>query len=523
MNELSIKPPYYIEFLIALPFWLEFPNGEKFFKNYQKKHFAIEILQNLWKILFISKIDNGFFLLEESEVIDPKYMRPKLDYTDYYPLSWYEEELKLQRQYLPEKIQTVLSISLNQIKFNNQVEVLNYLRDQNNKIWEIVKNIIRFFLSNYIYFKTQSNQKFHSVRTLSENHYSRDNTFIYLISSIDNRKTLFDIGALQLKLREEHNLPNFLVRKKMIKSFRRKIFCTSGLKQDLRERLRVLINFAKIHRDMNSLIINTSIYLECTSLKFLSFKKKMKTWELDILFKEKGLTHYVESQLPYLIDDKSYIKNIEDTIQILRDRNQIIHKGRVIPYNKDLENKCSSVIELVNYIENFMYPTKFEADEYILDNNLIGIISHFDPGDNIGYIILPISKSEQIYIDKNFCKFDKNKKLSDFEEVVIKESYSTLLKAYCHNNTLYILMCLHPTRFSANLNHLQTLIQQFHPVMKKSWQKILFKFLYLNIPDGFLELLKRLINVRIKDLDLKNYNIEFKKIESDVPFTLTDA
>ena len=111
MNEISIKPPYNIEFLIALPFWLEFPNGEKFFKKYQRCHFTIEILQNLWKILFISKIDIGSFLLEESEVIDPKFMRPKLDYTDYYRLSWYEEELKLQRQYFPEKLQTVLSIS----------------------------------------------------------------------------------------------------------------------------------------------------------------------------------------------------------------------------------------------------------------------------------------------------------------------------------------------------------------------------------------------------------------------------
>lgn len=523
MNKLSIKPPYNIEFLIALPFWLEFPNGEKFFKIYQQKHFTIEIIQDLWKVLFISKIDDGFLLLEESEVIDPKYMRPKIDYTNYYPLSWYEEELKIQRQYFPEKLKTVLSFSLNQIKFDNQVEVLNYLRDQNYKIWEIVKNVIRFFLSNYIYFKTQSNQKFHSVRTLSEKYYSRDNTFIYLISSNDKRKALFDNGTLQLNLREEFNLPNFLAGEKMIKSFRRKIFCTSGLKQDLRERLRVLINFAKIHRDMNSLIINTSIYLECIALKFLSFKKEMKTWELDILFKEKGLTHFVKSQLPYLIDDKSYIENVKDAIQIVADRNQIIHTGRVIPYNKDLEIKCDNVIELINYIERFMDPTKFEDDEYILNNNLIGITSHFDSDYNIGHIILPRSKSEQIYINKNFCKFDKRVKLVDLKEVEIEESYSTLLKAYYHHNIIYILMWLHPTRFSANLYNLQILIQQLDSVMKTSWKKILFKFLYLNIPDGFLELLKRIINVRIKDLDLKNYNIEFKKIESDVPITLTDT
>ncbi len=523
MNEISIKPPYYIEFLIALPFWLEFPNGEKFFKKYQQKHFTIEIIQNLWKIQFSSKINNGFFLLEESEVIDPKYMRPKLDYSDYYPLSWYEEELKIQRQYYSKKLQTVLSFSLNQIKFNNQVEVLNYLQNQNNKIWEVVKNLIRFFLSNYIYFKTQSNYKFHRVRTLSENYYSRDNTNIYLISSNNKRKTSFEIGKLQLNFREEFNLPNFLAGEEMIKSFRRKIFCTSDIKQNLRERLRVLINFAKIHRDMNSLIINTSIYLEQISIKFLSFKKEMKTWELDILFKEKGLTHYVESQLAYLIDDKSYVENVKDAIQIVADRNQIIHIGRVIPYNKELENKCDKVIELIYYIEKLMNPTKFEDGEYILNNNLIGIASHFDSDYNIGNIILPISKSEQIFINKNFIKFAKGEKLIDFKEVDIGESYSTFLKAYNHDNILDIFMCLHPTRFSSNLINLQHLIQQLDSVMKNSWKKILFKFLYLNIPDGFLEILERLINIRIKELDLKNYRIEFKKIESDDPITLKDT
>jgi len=521
MNEISIKPPYNIEFLIALPFWLEFPNGEIFFKNYQHKHFTIEILQNFWKILFISKINVGSFLLEESEVIDPKFMRPKLDYTDYYPLSWYEEELVLKRQYFPEKLHTVLSISLNQIKFNNQVEVLNYLRNQNNKIWEIIKNMVRFFLSNYIYIKTQTNRKFHSVRTISENYYTRDNTFIYINST--NEKTLFDIGTLQLKLGEKHNLPNFLAGEKMIKSFRRKIFCSSGLKQDLRERLRVLINFAKIHRDMNSLILNTSIYLERTSLQFLSFKKGIKTWELDILFKYKGLSHYVESQLSYLIDDKSYVDNVKDAIEIVKVRNQIIHDGRVVTYNKDLEIKCDNILELINYIEKFLDPTINEEGEYILNHNLIGIVSHIDSDFNIGNIVLPISKSEQIFINGNFCKFNKSVKIADFEEVEIEETYSALFRAFCNDNNLFILMCLHPTRFSVILNNLQIIIQRLDHLLKKSWEKITFKFLYLNMPEGFLELIKKLMKIRIRDLELKNYIVEFTKIELNDPIFLKSS
>ena len=523
MNEISTKPTYNIEFLIALPFWLEFPNGEIFYKNYQHKHFTIEILQNFWKILFISKIDVGSFLLKESEVIDPKFMRPKLDYTDYYRLSWYEEELKLQRQYFPEKLQTVLSISLNQVNFNNRIEILNYLRDQNNRIWEIIKNVIRFFLSNYIYFKTQTNRKFHSVRTISENYYTRDNTFIYIISSIDKSKTPLDIGTLQLKLREKHNLPNFLAGEKMIKSFRRKIFCSSGLKQNLRERLRVLINFAKIHRDMNSLILNTSIYLERTSLQFLSFKKGIKTWELDILFKYKGLSHYVESQLSYLIEDKSYVDNVKDAIEIVKVRNQIIHDGRVVTYNKDLEIKCDNIIKLINYIEKFMDPTINEEEEYILNHNLLGTFGDIDSEHNIGYIVLPLSKSEQLFIDKNFCKFNKSVKIADFEEVEIEETYSALFRAFYHDNNLFILMCLHPTRFSVNLNNLQIIFQQLDHLWKKSWEKITFKFLYLNMPEGFLELIKKLMKIRIRDLELKNYNIEFTKIESNDPIFLNNS
>ena len=62
------NPPYNLEFLIALPFWLEFPNVETFYKKYHKKLFKIEILQNLWKILFNSKINTGSIILEEREV-----------------------------------------------------------------------------------------------------------------------------------------------------------------------------------------------------------------------------------------------------------------------------------------------------------------------------------------------------------------------------------------------------------------------------------------------------------------------
>ncbi len=44
-----------------------------------------------------------------------------------------------------------------------------------------------------------------------------------------------------------------------------------------------------MQRDLNSLIINTAIYLERVSVSYLELKRKLKKWELDILFKNRGI------------------------------------------------------------------------------------------------------------------------------------------------------------------------------------------------------------------------------------------
>jgi len=502
---------YYIEFLIILPFWLEFPKREKFYKNYGGKHFEITILQEIWKIKYISKLDEGFFLLNESEVIDPDYMRPKLDYSGYIQTDIFQKELKGDIQYYPEKMKSVLSISLNKILFDNKSEVNNFLRDTN--IWEIIKNLIRFFLSNYIYFKTQSNHRFHGVRMLSESYYNINNTFIYL-STVENQiLSLFHVGLLRLNLKQEYNLPNFLASRDTIKYFRKKIFCSNRFKQKLRERLRTSINYAIIHRDMNSLIINTLIYLEQISIKYLNFKRGMKTWELNILFKEKGLRYFVENQLPHFIDDKSYMNNINDAIQVLIKRNQIVHDGRVIQYTDNLEEKCKKIIELITYLEEIIYSVQHQQEEYKFEMNLIGTVSEVNPNyDDIINVVIPTSNTEQAYIKENLFNFQNNFHLLDYDEIAINNSSSRFLKVYQKDLNLYICMILHPTRFEDNRFRLKRTVQ-IDIIKTKSWNIIHFNFLYHNIPKGFLEKIKRFIRVRIQSMDLKNYKINFNRVE----------
>ena len=72
---------------------------------------------------------------------------------------------------------------------------------------------------------------------------------------------------------------------------------------------------------------------------------------------------------------------------------------------------------MINYIEGVLDPTIDEDDEFILNHNLIGIASQFDPTTKVGNIILPRSESEQIYINTNFCKFIKGEKITDSEEI----------------------------------------------------------------------------------------------------------
>ena len=60
------------------------------------------------------------------------------------------------------------------------------------------------------------------------------------------KKYLFDIGTLILNLSVEHNIPNYLANKDLLNFFRKKISQRADLRQSLRERLRILINFSKM-------------------------------------------------------------------------------------------------------------------------------------------------------------------------------------------------------------------------------------------------------------------------------------
>ena len=517
MSGILGNPPYSLKFLISLPYWIELPNNSRFYKKFDNINFEITLNQNKWLINYRSIIESAWFIANEEVVIDPNYLKPKLDFDDLFPLFPREKALGIKRHYFPEKLKSVLVIKILSEEFNDFMEIIQFLREKEGNIWEIIKNLIRFFISNYTYVKINSNSDFHRIRPLGDKYFTPKNTFIYSISNVDNSKQLLEIGTAILGITQEFNYPNFICNSKTKRILQRKVFCSNQFKIKLRERLRILIDFAKMQRDLNSLIINTTIYLERVSIEYLTEKRNMKSWELDILFENKGLRHFVKSQLPCFIKEEEFSKFILDAIEVVDKRNKIIHLGVVFPYELEIQKKCENVLKLITYLEHSVKPDKHKDENYAFDLNLTGIVVNTDPDlSDIGLIFIPESKTEHIFFMSNFVKFDNSTKflVKDAKEYNISEKFISFLKIYVKDDDTYLIfMALHPTRYFINLTNLNLLFSDLKDKIEPNL--IIINFCYIDIPNGTLELYKKLFNSElqtyISGLKCKEFQMNFIK------------
>ena len=523
MSETFGHPPYYLKFLISLPYWIEISNISKFYKRFSNIDFEITLNQNKWLINYRSIINSAWFIADEEQVIDPNYLKPKLEFDDLLPLFPRERELDIKRHYYPEKLKSVLSIKILSIEFNDYMEMLQFLRNKEINIWENIKNLIRFFISNYTHIKITSNYTFHRIRPLGDKYYTPKNTFIYYISKKDNSEQLLDIGNAILGITQEYNYPNFICNSKTMRTLKRKIFCSNEFKIRLRERLRILIDFAKMQRDLNSLIINSTIYLERVSIDYLKYMRTMKSWELDILFEHKGLRHFIQSQLPCFIKEEEYSRLILDAIEIVEKRNNIIHLGVVYSYDREMQQKCDNILKLITYMEDSINPKKYKNEKFVFDLNLTGIVINTDPNlSDIGLIFIPESMTEHKFLLSNLIKFENttNFLVKDANEYNIPEKLRTFSRIYYKDNTYFIFFTLQPTRYSINLIYLNLLFKELRSKIEPDL--IIINFCYIEIPKGTLELYKKLLHLELKtyisDLDCKQFEINFIKPTKDGEF-----
>jgi len=510
-------PPYSLKFLISLPYWIELSNLSKFYKKFEDVNFEITLFQDKWLINYRTIIDSASFIANEEDVIDPNYLKPKLEFDDLFPLFPREKELGIKRHYFPEKLKSVLVIKILSKEFNDYMETIQFLKEKECRIWEIIKNLIRFFISNYTYIKINSNSDFHRIRPLGDKYYTPKNTFIYTISKIDNSEQKLEIGAAVLGITQEYNYPNFICNSKTKRILQRKVFCSNQFKIKLRERLRILIDFAKMQRDLNSLIINTTIYLERVSIEYLTEKRNLKSWELDILFEKKGLRYFIHSQLPCFIKEEEFSKYILDAIKVVDKRNEIIHLGVVFPYDLEIQKICENVLKLITYLEHSVKPDKHKDENYAFDLNLTGIVVNIDPDlSDIGLIFIPESKTEHIFFMSNFVKFEDSTKylVKDAKEYNISAKFKSFIKIYVKEDDKYIIfMALHPTRYCINLTNLNLLFRELKDKIEPN--QIFINFCCIDIPNGTLEIYKKLfkseLQTYISGLKCKEFKINFIK------------
>ena len=275
-----------------------------------------------------------------------------------------------------------------------------------------------------------------------------------------------------------------------------------------------------MQRDLNSLIINTAIYLERVSVSYLELKRKLKKWELDILFKNRGLSHFVESQLPCFIKEKEYLNLVPAAIEIVKKRNEIIHLGVVFVYDESMVKKCDDVLRLISYMEDSRKNENHKKQEYYFDFNFLGIVDIEDQTImDIITVIIPYSKTEFEYYNANRLTLIKNFeiKLTEYAEFEIKSIYKPFSRVYFSKNNFIIILALFPTRISTNLKILRILIQEI--ASKIEPDKINFKFLYKGIPPGTFKLLKEALKLEIEGykemLKYNSYNIEYIKVNTN--------
>lgn len=507
------KPEYSIIFKIILPFWIDLPHKTKLQKKFNKNSYEIQIFQDLWKIHWRTWIRSSFFIITEEDAIDINYLKPKLNFDHLNPFLDSDIYSELEQVYYPEKLKTLLQVSIELKNINSRKELINFLKDQDN--WQDIKNIINYFLSIYTYIRINSNFTDHRILPIGDNYYTNENVLVSFKKSPNNIEEYIIEASSYLNLPAETYHPMYKCNDSTLGYFKEKYEKGEKLKLRLHERLRILIDNAKKSRDINSLIIYNTIYLERVSIQYLLKKREIDVPELEILYKAKGLSHFVEDQLPHFLENQVEPEIIKDAIELVRKRNEIIHLGVVFVYSNELELKCYNVLKLISYLESVIISK--DSPDFIFEPYITGVIREIHE-NNIAKIELFHSLKESEYHKEFNIRLDKipeetlrsiNQISKDFKNFELPKLFPGVFKVFYKANDYIINFSLNPTQLEQNIEFFQKLIEYLKDKITPSELKIFI--LFNNIPPGNLDLSFKLLKDRINQMKQK-YGLEEIKV-----------
>lgn len=499
---------------IVLPFWIDISNNTIFKKEYNRIKYKIEILQNLWQVNYLSNFQRASFLIQEEGVISRGFLKPRIKFDDINPLDLsIEKEFEEDWYYTSKKVKTILIFNLNIPYMENGDEILKYIKEEN--IWGEVKDLINFFLSIYTFIRINSNFKECPIFPLGNDYYTHENTVMTYKTGSDSPEFYLDKMNIYLQIPIHYNYHTLISGEKTLDFFKERFSRRRDLKLKLDERMEILIEFAKRMRDINSIIINTCIYLERISIEYLSFKKELDKSELDILYKEKGLTHFVESQLPHFLENEVDSQIIKDSIELVRLRNEIMHYGSDFSFREDLELKCDNTLKLIKCLEDLIRFDK-EKLEFNFKGKPVGRVLEIGP-ENLIKLLQFESELEANYNSRNEIILNKIPekflrkflKISDeFQIFQLPDEFSAYCRIFFKDKNHLMVFALNPTQNHLNFDLLEkTLLYLKDNIDLK---ELTLSFITQHIPTGTLNLFKKVAEKKIGDFKQElNINLEF--------------
>lgn len=495
-------------FKIALPFWIDIPNKTVFKKDFNGRSYSIEIIQNLWQVNYHSNFQSASFLIQEDAVLNRSFLKPRINFDDLNPLNLSQEkEFGEDWHYNSRKVKTILWITLKLPCLDNGDEIVKYVKDEN--IWEDVKDLINFFISLYTYIRINSNFKECPIYPLGSDYYTSENTIITYKIEFNSSETFAEKANLFLKIPDHYNYHTLIAEENTLEFFKDRFSRRKDFKFKLNERMEISIEFARRLRDSNLMIINTCIYLERISIEYLSYKKDLDKSELSILYKEKGLTYYVECQLPLFLSDEIDSQLIEDSIEIVRLRNEIIHYGANYSFTKNLVSRCDNVLKLIKILENIMKPEK-KKKEFKFNGKVVGRVIEIGP-ENLLLLSQFESELEANYNRRNEILLTKiSEKLlrnftkvpQDFQLLQLPDEFKAYCSIFYRKKKFLAIFSLNPTQNNLNFNFLDKfLLYLFKDV--RDIEELSISFITQHIPTGTLDLFKKVAERKLEDFKKK--------------------
>ncbi|MFW9881161.1 MAG: hypothetical protein ACFFG0_49490 [Candidatus Thorarchaeota archaeon] len=501
-------------FRIILPFWIDIPNHSKFQKAYRKLTYEIEVLQDLWQIIYHSKLRKSDFMIPEQGVIDRDFMKPRFNYDDINPLDLsLENLLEIEGNYNVNKLRTVLSIIIKVHEMKKEDDILKYVEKKG--IWQDIRNITNYFLSIYTFIRINSDFERHYVHTLGDDYYSNENVAITFKKDSNSKEILLEKAYAGLKIRFQWQHNTVMIDKQSLSYFEERFSKNKNLKLELHERLKILIDYAKKSRDINSLIIYTIIYLERRYIQYLSKMKDMSIESFEILFEKQGLRHFIDTQLPYHLGNEIDSQLIRDTQDLVVKRNEIVHRGTIFVYNEELVEKCSSVLKVIENLEKIIYPDTDQV-KFSFKKNLVGVALEVDPSKYVGMMTFE-SFAEVEYFAKNsilmerinddFLKKIKLVRL-DYAYFELPKSFQGYCKIFNKDNDFKIIFSLNPIHLYMNFKFFEFLIDFLKDKIKPNIIDI--TFLIVDMPKGTFKLFKKGIE---KEIENTKENLDWKTVQ----------